>query len=377
MTYSAVPVDREEMPAWSQMASRAFGYSVPAARSVLMQSWHVPEEFWWIEVEGGTRIGAFRIRAMELTVAPGRRVPVLCLSSVGVELVHRRRGALTFVLQECEQRARETRCSAVALMSDQGWIYGRFGFGMATRTASWSIRPGAMFSAHRNQDIERLPPDKEETRELLHALFKDVSLLRVGELTRDTGYWNRDIFAQSLEEAHEAPVVLGSFSGGRLEGFALIRYEGTRPWRIQVRDLQFRSRDACLSLLGFLLGIDDIAEVRADLPTMSALPWELRDPRVMSVTGVSDALWLRLLDVRSFMNAIELSVDELGAVPGWLNKRASPRASWRAEIQEQSKREETLQFGRTLPHLLLNQATLSTADEHWHLDGGPWTSTHI
>ena len=72
--------------------------------------------------------------------APGGAVPTAGLTMVGVHATHRRRGILREFVRRHTEGARERGQPLAALWATEGSIYGRFGYGMASLSAS--IRNG-------------------------------------------------------------------------------------------------------------------------------------------------------------------------------------------------------------------------------------------
>src|SRR5216684_4654338 len=100
----------------------------------------------WIEVErmhaafdGGHIIGgagAFRFR---MSVPGGAAIPTAGITVVGVLPTHRRRGVLTALMKEQLEDCRRRGDLAAYLWASEATIYGRFGYGLASRIGSISL----------------------------------------------------------------------------------------------------------------------------------------------------------------------------------------------------------------------------------------------
>ena len=94
----------------------------------------------WIEIErmhaafAGDRIvggaGAF---SYEMSVPGGGSVPAAGVTVVGVLPTHRRRGVLTAMMRAQLEDSRARGDVAAYLWASEGTIYGRFGYGLASR----------------------------------------------------------------------------------------------------------------------------------------------------------------------------------------------------------------------------------------------------
>src|SRR5437868_9742516 len=100
----------------------------------------------WIELERmhaaftGDQVvagaGAFSYR---LSVPGGASVPAAGVTVVGVLPTHRRRGALRALMREQLADARARGDLAAFLWASEGTIYGRYGYGLASRVGSISL----------------------------------------------------------------------------------------------------------------------------------------------------------------------------------------------------------------------------------------------
>ncbi|HEY8646442.1 MAG TPA: GNAT family N-acetyltransferase, partial [Gaiellaceae bacterium] len=100
----------------------------------------------WIEVERmhaafeGDRIiggaGAFTFR---MSVPGGGTIPAAGITVVGVLPTHRRRGVLRSLMQEQLEDCRKRGDLAAYLWASEATIYGRFGYGLASRMGAISL----------------------------------------------------------------------------------------------------------------------------------------------------------------------------------------------------------------------------------------------
>ncbi len=71
--------------------------------------------------------------------AGGNVVPVMAINTVAVRPTHRRRGLMRLMMDHHLRRARTEGLALAALSASEATIYGRFGFGVATRHVDWEI----------------------------------------------------------------------------------------------------------------------------------------------------------------------------------------------------------------------------------------------
>ncbi|MCA1727369.1 MAG: GNAT family N-acetyltransferase [Actinobacteria bacterium] len=92
--------------------------------------------------DGDRQVGGALACTFEMTVPHGRFVPTAGITSVGVHPTHRRRGLLTNLMRLQLDDVHERGEPLAALWASEGPIYGRFGYGMSSPAASFSVRTG-------------------------------------------------------------------------------------------------------------------------------------------------------------------------------------------------------------------------------------------
>ncbi len=83
---------------------------------------------------------------MTLNVGGGRLLPLRMVSDITVSPAHRRRGLLRTLITQDLQEAVEKGLPVAALTASEGSIYGRFGFGAATRYRNLEVDTSARFA---------------------------------------------------------------------------------------------------------------------------------------------------------------------------------------------------------------------------------------
>jgi predicted acetyltransferase len=256
----------------------------------------------------GRIVGGSAMISFEITVPGNRQVPLGGVTSTAVVATHRRRGLLRQMMQAMFDEARERGEPLAGLSASEGSIYGRFGYGPATRRTRWEIeRTQARFRTPRAPGGSLEITDAETARRAWRAVHDAVRVSRVGELSATPDKWS-DLSDTSSGTAGPRRHLVHRDPDGSIDGVANYRL----PWspRIEeagtlvVEGLQAASDDAYQAMWQLLLDFDLTRKaVAAPRPSDEPLRWMLDNPRAMRVTRQSDSLWIRLLDVRAALQA--------------------------------------------------------------------------
>ena len=254
-------------------------------------------------------VGTFRSFGTELTVPGGAAVAADAISNVSVAPTHRRRGLLSRMMAR-DLAAAAARGDAVAiLVAAEYGIYGRFGFGPATRcdglvidlARAGGLRPVADPAGGR---IDLVP--MEEVRALGPDLFDRYRRMQPGAIERPATIWRLRTGDLPLPHGswEEPYVAVHRDASGRPTG--MLAYTVSDTWDGKVPDCTLTVRDhfavdpaAAVALWRFAFSVDWIrhVEVRNIAPD-DPLPLLLNDPRAARPTTSSDDfVWLRILDM--------------------------------------------------------------------------------
>ncbi|WP_410638608.1 GNAT family N-acetyltransferase [Amycolatopsis sp. lyj-346] len=285
-----------------------------AASNLFRETVHFPsaDDAEWVYAAryyqpGGT-IGAFdpelvgtaRSFDAELTVPGGARLPMVGVTSVGVRADRTRRGVLRALMTtQLEDFAARGVVFANLLASEAG-IYGRFGYGLATRSRGYSIdrhrarlRPDAAVGG----ELELL--DLDRALEVCPGVYDRLEH-RPGMMTRPEVLWR--LYETQLRR-HTPPVKAVVHHGpGGPDGFATYHVAGplAHPWTktVEVADLFAGSATAYAGLWRFLLGLDLVDRIVAESrPLDDPIELLLADHRCGNVDRIGDEHWIRLVDV--------------------------------------------------------------------------------
>lgn len=305
------PVRQDELPAYLDVLSTAF-LQRPDIERAARELWPMWQDgrAWAARVDG--RIcGTFRSWPTELTVPGGARLPAAAIAGVTVLPTHRRRGILRSLVQVEHEAIRDHGQVLGLLHASEYPIYGRFGYGAATREATWTIdahRTG--FHGTPEGSVEIAPLD-DATRDALIGVYEAWRVRSPGEIRRRPTTWEYELGRREplWGPAWKGFVVLHRDADGRVDGYA--RYHAEERWEhgqphnlAVVDDLHVVSDAAGTALWRFLAETDWIGEVKAGRRSPSdRLPWLLTNARAAVLTEVGDGLWVRIFDVARALEA--------------------------------------------------------------------------
>jgi predicted acetyltransferase len=243
----------------------------------------------------------------EVAVPGGAVLPMAAVTRVGVRADHTRRGLLTAMMRAQLDDATARGEPLVSLRASDARIYGRFGYGVATRGREVRVRADpALFRADapRGGTVRLL--GRSEIVPVLREVHARIALRRPGGMVRTDGWWSNVVGRRvDVDRAHVLAAVHTGADGD--DGFAVAYFgEAHRPAEraLDVPDLHAASVGATAALWRFLLGVDLVDTVEAHLrPLDEPLELLLTDPRACAVTGQTDEAWLRIVDVPAALAA--------------------------------------------------------------------------
>ena len=282
----------------------------------------------WIDLDrmhlarvDGAVVGGAGAFSWELSV-PGGVVPAAGVTVVGVLPTHRRRGVLTALMREQLEDARRRGDLAAHLFASEATIYGRFGYGLASRMGEAAIpkERTAFAQPFAARGSVRLVDYDESTR-VFPALYDRVRRDYPGMFGRSESWWNTRRLFDDPARRRGGPLhrALRELDGAPA-GYAL--YRVTQDWRggsstghVMVIEVVATSPQATRELWRWLLEFDWTSEIRVHmLPLDHPLFLLLAEPRRMQFV-VNDGQWVRLIDVeralgaRSYATAAEVVLE--------------------------------------------------------------------
>jgi predicted acetyltransferase len=236
----------------------------------------------------------------DLAVPGGAVLPTAAVTRVGVRTDHTRRGLLTAMMRAQLDDTAARGEPVATLRASEARIYGRFGYGVATRGRSVRVRADATLfrpEAPRGGAVRLL--ERGEIVPVLREVHARIALRRPGGITRTEGWWAVGTGRRvDVEREHVLAAVHTGPQGD--DGFAiayLADANGASGRSLDVVDLH-GDVGATAALWRFLMGVDLVESVQAHLrPLDEPMELLLADPRACAVTGNEDETWLRLVDV--------------------------------------------------------------------------------
>jgi predicted acetyltransferase len=300
--------DNEEMAAALGAIGHYFGW-VPTAEQIEGFTTYLPLDRMHAAFDDGKIFAGAGAYPFELTVPGG---PVTCagVTVVGVHPTHRRRGVLRRLMTTQLADIRERGEPIAALWASEDTIYGRYGYGPASRCAEIrlprayaDLRPG---TPPREGQVRLV--DHDEAMKTFPRIYERLRRSTPGFVLRTRDWWEKRTLddTQEWRRAGAGPLNRALLElDGKPVGYALYRIaqhptEFKRTLRVQ-EALGLDAR-ATRELWRFLLGVDWMEDVEARLLPLDHPIWQLvARPRLLGM-HVWDGLWVRPVDVGATLN---------------------------------------------------------------------------
>jgi predicted acetyltransferase len=307
MSIDVRPIHEDELVPWLDAVSTGFleRPDISKIAEEVRPHWDVSRN--WAAFEADRIVGTFRSWASELTVPGCGQVKASAVTGVGVLPTHRRRGILSRLAAAEHDAARERGEVVAMLFASEYPIYGRFGYGPATTTATWTLdAKGTGFHASDGTEgtVELIPPD-ESGEATARDVFETWRVRRPGEIWRRPITWISDFGrgGSAWGPPWKGFVVVHRDEAGAVDGYA--RYHVDEKWEqrlprsvLLVDDLHALTDRAYAALWRFLGTTDWVATVKAEKRSPSErLPWLLTNARAAVPSEIGDGLWVKLLDI--------------------------------------------------------------------------------
>jgi predicted acetyltransferase len=264
-----------------------------------------------IAARGPQIVGVSAELSFVMALPGGADVPTLGLTWVSVELTHRRRGVLSALVEEQLRRRTAAGDAAAVLSASEGGIYGRYGFGVATRVAHTVVRrrQARLSRAADPSAVRRLTTD--QARPLLPELHERWRRQTPAGVSRDERRWQFLL----LESEHLRRGRSGLFHLVHPDGYVSYRIksewgEGDPQHQCWVTDYAPASAEGHAALWQTLLSMDLVGTIESYVvPLDDPVQLMLGDPRGVKVTHVGDSLWVRPLDVTQLLGERRYAVE--------------------------------------------------------------------
>ena len=281
--------------------------------------------------------GIYGVRPMQLSVpapAGGRLVPMAGLTWVGVHPDHRRRGVLTAMMRHHIEQTRREGVAVSGLHASEPVIYGRYGYGLASQSATLSVSRGATFTAPGLDDaaaaIEtRLVGDTGAALvSRVMACEERVARALPGSVVGAESYYAAVLRERPQELRDKEPRrMLFAVRDGEDVGLAAFRrthkWEQHRPQGTLEVFALFGEPVARLALLRRLVDFDLMGTVKLPETATDDPLWQWVGPRSATEVVPADNLWLRLVDLeaalplRSYVGECDVVVELVDPFAPW------------------------------------------------------------
>ena len=244
---------------------------------------------------------------------PGALLPVAGVTWVSVQSTHRRRGLLTRMMTTQLEQLHASGEAVAALWASEPGIYGRYGYGLASRSLSVHLRRGDALRpglADRSLGVDEV--GLEEARGRLAAVWDRSYPSRPGQYARNQVWWDHVLVDPERDRDGYATLRCVLLDDDR--GYALFATKSTWDERgpageVKVRELVATDGPARLRLLEHLLGIDLVGTWRLrGLSLDDAALGAVVDTRRL-VPQLNDGLYVRLVRVGEALAARSYAAD--------------------------------------------------------------------
>jgi predicted acetyltransferase len=281
--------------------------------------------------DGAMLVGIATAYSFDVTV-PGSVLPAAGISAVGVLPTHRRRGVLralmTHQLHDIHERGREP---LAILWASEPPIYGRFGYGLASRAYALDVlrSPNALRADVPTDPALRLRLVPAEDWKITADVYARVATQRPGMLARDERWWRKAVRdLPSMREGRSALRCVVVEDDGGVRGYA--RYATKPDWTpgrpqgtVHVREVAAVDAPARALLYRYLFDQDlmgkiDVGNIATDDPLLHWLE-NLRS----ATPHWLDALYVRLVDLpaalrsRTYTSPVDVVLEVTDPICTW------------------------------------------------------------
>jgi predicted acetyltransferase len=257
-----------------------------------------------VVAEGPAIVGTLLSYLTELTVPGPVLAPVAALTDIAVSPTKRGRGHLGRLLGRFFLDAHKRGEHLALLDASEGGLYGRYGFGPATWSATYRLARGTprLASAEVTGPGDLVVLRADEARASLPAVFEDWRRSSVGEVPRAAPAW--DELLEQDKASGRARFVVVHAPAGLIDSYAI--YDA-RPngheLSLHLVELVAGSDAGYRELWRYLVALAGAGGLESGpRPTEEAARHLLGDVRALFQQELRDRSWLRLLDVAAALD---------------------------------------------------------------------------
>jgi predicted acetyltransferase len=311
--------------------------------------------------DGTTLVGIAGAYSFEIGV-PGSTLPVAGVTWVGVLPTYRRRGVLRALMRHQLHSVHDAGREPVAILwASEPQIYGRFGYGLASRLLSMTVPrdPQALHAGFPVDPALRLRLADPADWKVLAGVYQDVSRHRPGMPARDERWWRRAVSdVPAMRNGKSALRCVVAEDGEAVRGFALYATkqhfdESFGSGQVDVREVMAADGPALAAVYRYLFDLDLMGSAHLwNVPVDDPLLHWLQNPR-RAKPALHDGLYARLVDLdralgaRRYAAEVDLVLDVTDDLCPWNAGRWRLRGGPDAARCERSGDEPDLQLGVT------------------------------
>jgi predicted acetyltransferase len=324
------PLTDDDWDGFQAVDSHAFGMTMPpelvdSERELLRGARSIGA------YDGPTLAGIAAAYAYQLST-PGSTLPAAAVTWVGVLPTHRRRGVLTALMTHQLHAVHEQGEEPLAILwASEPQIYGRYGYGMATRSVSLTVPrdPRALHGAAPADPALRLHLTDPADWKRVAGVYESVAAQRPGVPLRDEPWWRRavrDVPALRGGSSELRCVVAEDDTGPR--GYALYATkqsfdEDFGSGAVTVSEVMAADAAALATVYRYLFDLDLMGRTTLwNVPVDDPLLHWLQNPR-RAKPSLGDSLYVRLVDLpralegRTYATAVDLVLEVTDALCPW------------------------------------------------------------
>jgi predicted acetyltransferase len=308
--YPIRPITSGEFAEFSVVSNQAFVLPPPSPESVERNLARFELDRCIAAFDGSAQVGTAAAFSFQMSV-PGGLVPAAGVTWVSVQPQYRRRGIMAGLMRSQLVDIRERGELIAALLPTETPLYGRFGYGMATRHASFAVKRGEgtlAADAPADPAIRLSTVAVSDARPELAKVYDTALRQRPGLIARTEVWWDRVLQDPGGRLTPLACLLAQDARGTR--GYAL--YFADNRWEdedflhdctLTIRELVAADPAAGAALWRDLLSRDLVTEVTAKRrPADDPLLFQLADSRRVRARA-SDGLWTRVIDLPGALSA--------------------------------------------------------------------------
>jgi predicted acetyltransferase len=246
---------------------------------------------------------------------PGGAVRAAGVTVIGVLPTHRRRGVLTTLMRAQLEDCRARGEAAAYLWASEATIYGRYGYGLASRIGEMTLarERTAFAQPFEPRGTVRLV-DPEEAARTFPPLYEQMFAQRPGLFSRTPEWWTTRRLAQSTWGPPTPKRLALLELEAEPAGYVIYNVQqdwahGSSSGNVHVVEAVTPTPEAARELWRWLLDFDWTSKFEARLlPLDHPLFLLLAEPRRMQFE-LNDGVWVRLTDVEAALAARTYAAD--------------------------------------------------------------------